>query len=135
MTMMMNDDEAKLYDRSIRLWGVEAQNRSDQNVHIGCGSHYFSFSFSFICLSIRSASVLLVGVGALNGEVCKNIALAGVKRIGLLDNTYEKNNRIYFIDLFVYIRVSPLREEDLGTLFLASSEQIGTPVRYYDVLL
>ncbi len=80
----LTDDEAKLYDRSIRLWGVEAQSR------------------------IRSASILLVGVGALNGEVAKNVALAGVQRIGLLDS-------------------AALTVADLGTVFTASAEHVGVP--------
>jgi ubiquitin-like 1-activating enzyme E1 A len=78
----LTDDEAKLYDRSIRLWGVEAQSR------------------------IRNTSVLLVGLGGLNGEVCKNVALAGVKCIGLLDG-------------------APLSAADIGALFLASPEHVG----------
>lgn len=84
MAATLTDDEAKLYDRSIRLWGVEAQSR------------------------IRSASVLLVGVGALSGEVAKNVALAGVQCIGLLDS-------------------GVLSASELGSLFLATAAHVGQP--------
>jgi ubiquitin-like 1-activating enzyme E1 A len=51
---MINDKEAEVYDRQIRLWGVEAQKR------------------------IQNAKVLLCGMRALNAEVCKNLVLAGI---------------------------------------------------------
>ena len=50
----INDKEAEVYDRQIRLWGVEAQKR------------------------IQNAKVLLGGMRALNAEVCKNLVLAGI---------------------------------------------------------
>ena len=46
--------EAEVYDRQIRLWGVDAQHR------------------------IRSSRVLVSGLGALGAEVAKNLVLAGV---------------------------------------------------------
>ena len=54
-------DEAKLYDRQIRLWGVEAQNR------------------------MKNSKVLLVGIRGLNAEVCKNIVLSGIDTAHVLD--------------------------------------------------
>jgi ubiquitin-like 1-activating enzyme E1 A len=57
----ITDDEAALYDRQIRLWGLDAQKR------------------------LRAARVLLIGVGGLGAEVAKNIVLAGVKSVTLLD--------------------------------------------------
>ena len=54
MTSEINDKEAQVYDRQIRLWGVEAQKR------------------------IQSAKVLLCGMRALNAEVCKDLVLAGI---------------------------------------------------------
>lgn len=46
--------EAEIYDRQIRLWGVEAQKR------------------------MRSSTVLVAGMGALGAEVAKNVVLAGI---------------------------------------------------------
>ena len=46
--------QSALYDRQIRLWGIEAQNR------------------------MQNSSVLIVGFTGLHGEVIKNIVLAGV---------------------------------------------------------
>ena len=52
--MQLTDKEVELYDRQIRLWGVEAQQR------------------------MRSSRVLVVGLGALGAEVVKNLVLAGM---------------------------------------------------------
>ncbi|CAB3977355.1 SUMO-activating enzyme subunit 1 [Paramuricea clavata] len=55
-------DEAALYDRQIRLWGLDAQKR------------------------LRASRVLLVGLTGLGAEICKNIVLCGVKSLTLLDD-------------------------------------------------
>ncbi|KAF2012772.1 hypothetical protein BU24DRAFT_374542 [Aaosphaeria arxii CBS 175.79] len=55
-------DEIALYDRQIRLWGVQAQER------------------------IRTANVLLVSIKALANEVAKNLVLAGIGSITLADH-------------------------------------------------
>jgi len=58
----ISEDEARLYDRQLRLWGVEAQNR------------------------MRSSHILLCGSFlGISTEVAKNIVLAGVGRVTLLD--------------------------------------------------
>ena len=54
--------EAKLYDRQLRLWGVEAQQK------------------------LRSTDVLMAGMGCLGAEICKNIVLTGVRSVTLLDH-------------------------------------------------
>ncbi|XP_064407066.1 SUMO-activating enzyme subunit 1-like [Halichondria panicea] len=56
-------DEAEQYDRQIRLWGLDAQKR------------------------LRSSTVLVVGLRGLGSEVVKNIVLAGVHAITILDHT------------------------------------------------
>lgn len=61
-TGVITEDEAALYDRQIRLWGLDAQKR------------------------LRAARVLLIGVGGLGAEVAKNIVLAGVQSLTLLDD-------------------------------------------------
>ncbi|XP_014260992.1 SUMO-activating enzyme subunit 1 [Cimex lectularius] len=58
----LTEAEAQLYDRQIRLWGLEAQKR------------------------LRNARVLIVGMGGLGAEVAKNIILTGVKAVSLMDH-------------------------------------------------
>ncbi|XP_012277095.1 SUMO-activating enzyme subunit 1 [Orussus abietinus] len=58
----LTDAEAELYDRQIRLWGLDSQKR------------------------LRSAKVLLVGMNGFAAEVAKNVILAGVKSITFLDH-------------------------------------------------
>ena len=57
----ITDAEAQIYDRQIRLWGMDAQ------------------------LQLRKSRILVVGLDALSTEVCKNICLAGVSSIYLWD--------------------------------------------------
>jgi ubiquitin-like 1-activating enzyme E1 A len=63
----LSADEIALYDRQLRLWGVEAQNR------------------------MRKAHVLLITLRALGNEVAKNLVLAGIGALTVLDseNTNE----------------------------------------------
>ncbi|KAG0222050.1 SUMO-activating enzyme subunit 1, partial [Mortierella sp. GBA43] len=82
MEHKITEDEAALYDRQIRLWGLEAQHR------------------------MRNASILIVGMRAISNEVCKNIILAGVGSITLLDH-------------------ETVTEQDLGAQFLVRQEDIG----------
>jgi len=82
-TSGISEDEARLYDRQLRLWGVEAQNR------------------------MRSSHILLCGqFRGISTEVAKNIVLAGVGRVTLLDQgevEWEDLGSGYW-----------LREEDIG---------------------
>lgn len=55
-------DEIALYDRQIRLWGVQAQEK------------------------IRTANILLVSIKALANEIAKNLVLAGIGSITLADH-------------------------------------------------
>jgi len=59
---IISEEEAAQYDRQIRLWGLDAQKR------------------------LRGSRVLLVGLGGLGAEVAKNLILAGVKGLTLLDH-------------------------------------------------
>uniref|UniRef100_A0A3Q3J5W2 THIF-type NAD/FAD binding fold domain-containing protein n=1 Tax=Monopterus albus TaxID=43700 RepID=A0A3Q3J5W2_MONAL len=59
---VISEEEAAQYDRQIRLWGLDAQKR------------------------LRGSRVLLAGLGGLGAEVAKNLILAGVKGITLLDH-------------------------------------------------
>ncbi|XP_076358943.1 SUMO1 activating enzyme subunit 1 [Tachypleus tridentatus] len=75
-------EEAALYDRQIRLWGLDAQKR------------------------LRAAKVLIAGLGGLGAEVTKNLVLAGIHSVTLLDH----NN---------------VSERDYTSQFLLSREDIG----------
>ncbi|CEG74689.1 hypothetical protein RMATCC62417_09858 [Rhizopus microsporus] len=79
---VISTDEAAIYDRQIRLWGLDAQQR------------------------IGKASILIIGICALSNEVCKNLALAGVASITLLDH-------------------EEVKEEDLGAQFFLDEDDIG----------
>ncbi|ORX86814.1 SUMO-1 activating enzyme E1 N subunit [Anaeromyces robustus] len=78
----LNDEEAALYDRQIRLWGFDAQRR------------------------LRNSSILIVGGKALSNEVCKNLVLAGVGSLTIID---DENVTV----------------EDLGSQFLVSKKNVG----------
>ncbi|KAK0561456.1 E1 ubiquitin-activating protein aos1 [Tilletia horrida] len=58
----VTEDEAALYDRQIRLWGLEAQNR------------------------MRQAHILVYNLGGVATETIKNIVLSGVGSLSILDN-------------------------------------------------
>ncbi|KAL7948292.1 hypothetical protein V8C42DRAFT_314012 [Trichoderma barbatum] len=60
-------DEIALYDRQIRLWGMAAQAK------------------------IQSANILLITIRALANEIAKNLVLAGVGSLTLLDNAIVTN--------------------------------------------
>lgn len=55
-------DEIALYDRQIRLWGVQAQER------------------------IRSANVLLINIKAVGTEIAKNLVLNGIGSLTIVDS-------------------------------------------------
>ncbi|PFH32336.1 hypothetical protein BESB_016540 [Besnoitia besnoiti] len=72
----------RVFDRQIRLWGVESQRRQ------ACFSLRSSFLFHslFCCLFVLlSSHVLLVGLTSIHVELAKNLALSGV-RVTLCDS-------------------------------------------------
>ncbi|KAI9089817.1 hypothetical protein DFS34DRAFT_383186 [Phlyctochytrium arcticum] len=75
-------DEVDLYDRQIRLWGLEAQQR------------------------MRTARILVAGLNGLGNEICKNLVLAGIGALTILEPE----------------TVNP---EDLGAQFFLREEDIG----------
>ncbi|XP_076832419.1 SUMO-activating enzyme subunit 1 isoform X2 [Brachyhypopomus gauderio] len=72
---VITEEEAAQYDRQIRLWGLDAQKR------------------------LRGSRVLLVGLRGLGAEVAKNLILAGVKGLTLLDHEQvtEESRRAQFL--------------------------------------
>lgn len=83
----LSAEDRALYDRQIRLWGSEAQKR------------------------IQSAHVLLVSLRAIGTEIAKNLTLAGISSLTIIDD-------------------EPVTEEDLGAQFFLREEDIGKPVSY-----
>lgn len=81
----LSADEMALYDRQIRLWGAQAQEK------------------------IRSANILLVSLRALGTEIAKNLTLAGIRSLTIVDDV-------------------PVTEEDLGAQFFLREGDIGQPV-------
>lgn len=59
---MLTQDEAELYDRQIRLWGVNAQSR------------------------IRQSKVLMLGFNGVASEVAKILVLAGIDTLTIVDD-------------------------------------------------
>ncbi|KAK0753143.1 hypothetical protein B0T18DRAFT_433976 [Schizothecium vesticola] len=57
----ISPDEIALYDRQIRLWGIKAQEK------------------------IRNARILLITIRALGAEVAKNLVLAGIHSLTIVD--------------------------------------------------
>ena len=57
----ITEQEAELYDRQIRLWGLDAQKR------------------------LRAARLCILGMGGLGAEIAKNLVLAGVNTLTMLD--------------------------------------------------
>ncbi|KAJ1815798.1 E1 ubiquitin-activating protein aos1 [Coemansia sp. RSA 2675] len=58
---VISKEEEALYDRQIRLWGMEAQSR------------------------LRSSSILFIGVKAVTLEACKNLVLGGIGQLSIYD--------------------------------------------------
>ncbi|KAF8560618.1 hypothetical protein P879_07986 [Paragonimus westermani] len=58
----ISEEEAALYDRQIRLWGLEAQNR------------------------LKHSRILLQGVTPLSAEIAKNLVLAGIASMTIVDD-------------------------------------------------
>lgn len=84
-TSSLTEEEAALYDRQIRLWGADAQKR------------------------LRVAKVLLAGFRGILTEVCKNLVLAGVNNVTILDQ-------------------DPIRPSDLAAQFFLREEDVGKTV-------
>jgi molybdopterin/thiamine biosynthesis adenylyltransferase len=81
----LSADEIALYDRQLRLWGIEAQNR------------------------MRKAHILLINVKALGNEIAKNLVLAGIGSLTVLDTDV-------------------VTEQDVATQFFVTEEDIGKNV-------
>ena len=79
----ITEEEAQLYDRQIRLWGLDAQKR------------------------LRASRVLVAGMKGLGCEVVKNLVLAGINSLTMIDH-------------------ENLTKEDVDAQFLAPRDKIGS---------
>lgn len=59
----LSKEEAQLYDRQLRLWGVQSQQR------------------------LQVSKVALIGINAVQSEIAKNIILAGLNELTIYDWT------------------------------------------------
>mmetsp|Transcript_2247 Transcript_2247/g.9053 ORF Transcript_2247/g.9053 Transcript_2247/m.9053 type:complete len:97 (+) Transcript_2247:1024-1314(+) len=59
---VLTEEQAAVYDRQLRVWGVEAQRR------------------------LGASRILVAGLTGLAAEACKNVALAGVGAVVLYDD-------------------------------------------------
>lgn len=59
---LISEDEAALYDRQIRLWGIDAQK------------------------SLLKSRILLVNINGVGAEIAKNLVLSGIKSLTILDS-------------------------------------------------
>lgn len=80
--LMLCLDDIALYDRQLRLWGMEAQQK------------------------IQSANIVLITMKALANEIAKNLVLAGIGSLTVVDD-------------------QKVTEADLGAQFFLSEENIG----------
>ncbi|RWA12896.1 hypothetical protein EKO27_g2198 [Xylaria grammica] len=78
----MSADEIALYDRQIRLWGMQAQQK------------------------IQAANILLISMKAIANEIAKNLVLAGIGSLTIVDDQV-------------------VTETDLGAQFFLSQENVG----------
>lgn len=100
-------DEAEQYDRQIRLWGLEAQKRYEL-----CMINLFKTRDFFCFPRLRSSSVLVIGMRGLGAEVCKNLVLAGIRALTVLDS-------------------APLGPEDVAGRFLTQTEGENVNAKSY----
>ncbi len=81
--------EAAVYDRQLRVWGVEAQQRCARErararyCSRGQWCELIRTSFS---RRMMESKVLVVGLGGVSCEICKNLILGGVGQVTLMDH-------------------------------------------------
>ncbi|KAL3313598.1 SUMO-activating enzyme subunit 1 [Cichlidogyrus casuarinus] len=74
---MISKEEAALYDRQIRLWGLDAQAK------------------------IKNIDVILFGFQQTTCEIAKNLTLAGIKAIKIVDDSpfdADKSSQLFLVD-------------------------------------
>ncbi|KAJ2740961.1 E1 ubiquitin-activating protein aos1, partial [Coemansia sp. BCRC 34301] len=93
---VISKEEEALYDRQIRLWGMEAQSR------------------------LRNCSILFVGVKAVTLEACKNLVLGGVGQLAIYDpqpiSKLDLETQYYFSESNIGQPKDKVLAEKLGVL-------------------
>ena len=103
-------DEAALYDSLTQMIWTDPLmgRRSTESVRLAFMRNlYFKLTAGY---SMRNASVLIVTLRGLAAEVCKNIVLAGIGSLTILD-------------------AADVSEEDLGAGYFFRDEDVGKKVR------
>ena len=100
----LTEEEATRYDRQMRLWGIEAQQRYDYR-HSNLSTAWTSLS-----LRMRNATILVVRLRGVATEAIKNVVLAGIGKLIVMD---DEN----------------VSEEDLGAGFFFRDGDVGSKVR------
>jgi len=77
---------------------------------------FTTLGYELTCPRLRTANVLLITMRALSNEIAKNLVLAGVGSLTVLDN-------------------SVVVEDDLGAQFLISEQDLGRNVSITDLEL
>lgn len=101
----LTEEEATRYDRQMRLWGIEAQQRYN----------YYPWKLCHCNLRweirMRNATILVVRLKGVATEAIKNVVLAGIGKLIIVDD-------------------DDVSEEDLGAGFFFRDEDIGLKVSY-----
>jgi hypothetical protein len=77
-------DEAAVYDRQIRLWGLEAQNRYACSLLIGLPTRNSAHPVVapwFVRVRMRGSTILIINLRSLAAETIKNLVLAGIGKL------------------------------------------------------
>jgi len=99
----LTEDETKLYDRQIRTWGLDSQKRLRSARFVGCNKRE---KIKVMSLNNLLSRIVVAGMKGLGCEVAKNLVLAGVNHLVIVDH-------------------HDLSDEDLFSQFLAPQSCIG----------
>lgn len=108
----LTEEEASRYDRQMRLWGLEAQQRYINMESVASTSKLKIDEFD----RMRNATILVVRLKGTATEAIKNMVLAGIGKLVIVDS-------------------ENVTEEDLGAGFFFRDEDVGKKVRFYYLTL
>nr|CDS28454.1 SUMO activating enzyme subunit 1 [Hymenolepis microstoma] len=97
----LSEDEAALYDRQIRLWGLEAQAR------------------------LMKMKILLIGLSPISGEIIKNIVLSGVNTLVLCDDKLVNRTDIDSCFLFEESHLNTKRNKSVFARAHSLNEKVN----------
>ena len=101
----ISEDEAALYDRQIRLWGVDAQKKWNLILNTRKIPYLWNFStiyktyiyiyiynnLLFIIYRLINSKILIINMKGLGAEIAKNLVLSGMNSLTLLDSNDVKS--------------------------------------------